>query len=187
MLIVISAIANAGNNNQASPSAPTATPNLFAGPVLGGTQDAFTAKYGQPSQDIGNLYFYQNLQVDITSDTHLADGMLVGVPKGQSWTMTMGTTQCAMFLPKDAVFVKSFPIVDTGTVYDGVAKVYTSQALGGVFALDKFTDQQHHQITSGTFTVAYTYHFDQAKQIWDKGQFLQCEIDLGIPDYLKTT
>ena len=165
------------------------TPLLFhgalRGTVLGGSQDAFTAKYGQPSDDIDNLYFYQNLQVDVTNN-HLVDNMVVGRPKGQTWSMGTGMAQCASFLPADSQQQKSFKTFD-GDQQSGLAVVYVSVALGQLFPASHFTDINHHLVTPGTFTVAYTYLFDKQKNIWDSHLFLQCEIDLGIPDYLKSS
>lgn len=165
---------------------PTAVPTRspLDGTVIGGTQNAFTTKYGQPSQDIGGLFFYQNLQVSVTSDNHV-DNMLVGVPKNQQWSMTTGQAQCQTFFPSDAITVKNFATADVDQQNDGVAYIYVSHALSQVFPSSRFTDQQHHQLTPGTFSVAYGYLFDQSKNVYNSTQFLQCEINLGIPDTIK--
>jgi len=166
------------------------TPLLFhgalRGTMLGGSQDAFTAKYGQPSSTIGEAFFYSNLQVGVLKGTQLVFTVLVGAPEHQTWTMATGMVQCASFLPADRERQESFKTFD-GNQQDGLAVVYESRALGQVFPASQFTDINHHLVTPGTFTVAYAYLFNKQKNIWDNHLFLQCEIDLGIPDYLKSS
>lgn len=165
----------------------TPAPDPLAGPVLGGMQNAFDAKYGKASNEIEGLFFYQNLQVSVVPDTHRVDNMLAGGPKVHPWTIDQGKQACKAFFPKDAVYVKSLKTLDVDKLNDGTMDLYTSKALAGIFDTSKFTNQQHHAMTPGTFSVAYSYWFNQGKNAWDKSHYLQCEINLGIPDVFKTT
>jgi|SRR5450755_3467351 len=184
LLVLVGVISNIGNGSPSQNSSSSiATPDPLAGARFGGQFAAFTAKYGQPESVISNLAFIQNLQV--SNDQGHVDNMLAGVPKGQTWTVSAGESQCKAFYPADAVHVRDFPTADVDKLNDGIAMVYTSAALARVFPAGRFIDQQHHPVAAGTFTVAYSYTFSKSTNQWDKAHLLQCELDLGIPDYLK--
>lgn len=149
------------------------------GVILGGTQSAFTAKYGEPSENVGALYFYQNLQVGVVGAGYLVNTILIGIPQGQIISMVTGIAECNAVIPSDSVYQREFSTYLSGP-QSGYAAIYVSKALSRVFPTSDFTDVNHELITPGTFTIAYNYLSNNSSE------FLDCEIDLGVPDYLKS-
>lgn len=114
--------------------APTPTTKpvaIVTGPTLGGTREAFTAKYGEPAApdlwDVHGVTFSLNMDTGVDSEDHAFE-MLVYRSNASTWTLAEARLACAAFLPTDAVFLHH-ATTSSGYTED----VYRSHRLAATF------------------------------------------------------
>jgi hypothetical protein len=123
---------------------------LLTGATLGGLQDAFAAKYGQPTGN-GTAKSYSFTLNDLpgvatatpagdaSSDgkQHVAS-LRIGPASGGNWNVSAAQTVCTSFLPPDAIFVKTQNVDGFGPerVYQSAALALTFPSDGAVFSME---------------------------------------------------
>ena len=147
-------------STQATTATPTG-PHIITEATLGGTQDAFTAKYGAPvtsgpTVDYGfTLADGTGAGVCICGTAAGLDGrqhveyMKVGPVIGVTWTHATKTAEAKQFMPLDAIYVRTIQDPDVGPIL-----VYTSADLAKTFPASEFTDSAGGpNPPAGTFSV----------------------------------
>lgn len=138
-----------------SPPKPTATftpsgPHILTGATIGGLQDAFQAKYGNPSgTGTAKTYTFDKGLVtatpagDASSDgkNHVVS-LRIGPSSGQ-WDAATAQPICEAFLPPDAQFLKAQDVAGFGP-----ERVYTSASLALSFGAGAFNGA-----APGTFSM----------------------------------
>ena len=130
--------------------------------TLGGTEAAFTAKYGQPTFSNNQIRHYQTtldgvgvlIVVELSTDgkgSPRAYFLHIVSPDSQvTWDANTAETIAKLFLPSDAQFTQSLTVPGFG-----VEQVYTSALLAASFPASDFTDATTNAIVAaGTFYYA---------------------------------
>ncbi len=170
------------NPTPTSTPTPTATAVKNAGPaVLGGTVDAFIAKFGPPNDhsSAGLPHFNRcgNSNIDqliLLQDSYGGTSahiiaVTVQACTSTSWTMSLATAMCSSFYPADAVYKRTVQVGDTS-----IDKIYFSATLAHKFTPDNFTDANSNPVQPGLFDVNYLYASNT-----DTSHIDSCDIDLG--------
>ena len=134
--------------------------------IIGSDTGAFVAMYGQPNNhsvpSAGYYHFrryarsnldYLIVQADASDGGIYAQrvkGVMAQAP-GAGWNQQEASAACNVFLPHDAVYVRT---VELANGYD---KVYFSATLAGLFRASAFTDPNGNQVKAGLFDVEYIY------------------------------
>lgn len=158
--------------NQATPTdLPTDTPTpppTVSTATLGGTENTFIAKFGQPSLSHAGTDSYtdaaKNLSIDVNFDWNIdrtpnmrAFGVTASpIGDNQTWSAATGKALCLSFLPSDATFVKTVPSAQQSSGL-GLIEMYYSQLLANTLPASYFTDYNQHQVKPGTIYLVYTY------------------------------
>ncbi len=138
--------------------------------VVGGTEAAFTAKYGDPtsSQTEQNgtqeiLYYTGNSDIGgfglvLLPGTITVYGIVIVAPTGQSWDATTATTVCISYLPSDSKLDQPQDVTDsTGSVV-GVLEDGYSAELANSLSPAYFNDGNSSSLVKpGTFSIKFTY------------------------------
>jgi hypothetical protein len=169
--------------------APTASPANAGTAVLGGTQAAFVAKYGQPTDNsnpaVGRLQFqrYAGTSVDFlivqldyydgASVRDRAYSITAQHPPDHFWTRTEAQNICRAFLPAAARFHNTVTVPGAaGTA--GVDDIYTSATLAGIFPASTFVDAAQNRVAAGTLDVHYIYAAPN-----DSSRVASCQLQVG--------
>jgi hypothetical protein len=169
---------------------PVETPSNAGPAVLGGTQDAFIARFGQPNDAStpagGQLHFqrfsgtttdFLIVQLDTfdgAAFSQRAFAITVNAPPGQPWSMETARSTCGQFLPSDASQTKQVDITTTqGTV--GTVLDYKSATLASTFPAQAFVDISHNLVAPGSFDVFF--HFTTPN---DTSRIDSCELQVGL-------
>lgn len=196
-----SAIATATPTRTATPGAtstptPTAlptpsptTPGVKAA-VLGGTQAAFVAAFGQPvagsNASVGRLQFqlYPNtnipfliVQLDIFDGSAVADrafSITAQAPPNQPWTLSQAQNICRGFRPADAQFLGSQQIIEPGGV-EGVDEQYTSATLANIFPASAFVGPTGEPVAAGSFDIHFIFAAPNSSN-----QITSCQLQVGL-------
>ncbi len=161
----------------------TATTIKNAGPaVLGGTLDAFIAKFGPPNDhsSAGMPHFNRcgNSNIDQLillqdsyggTSTHHIISVTVQACTSTSWTMSLAQANCSSFFPADAVYKRTVQVDNTS-----IDKIYFSATLAHEFTPDNFTDANSNQVQPGLFDVNYLYVSNT-----DLSHIDSCNVQLG--------
>jgi hypothetical protein len=156
--------------------------------VLGGTEEAFTKKYGNAAAAHGgDINEYQdtkeNLDIGIDYRTFDAAGHSLAyhfvffvdvsplAPK-QPWSAIVGQTFCNSFLPPDAYYVNTVPSTNPSLRF---IKMYYSASLANTIPAYFFTDFNRQQVKPGTIYLEYS-------GLNDSSRLQSCLIGTGQPD-----
>ncbi len=157
--------------NQTAGIFPTATATIAATPagshiitgaVFGGTQDAFTAAYGDPQMTGPTAHYSFTLpdgsqgaacfcgtKTGLDGQQHL-DFIHVGPDVAQTWSQSQLTTAAKLFMPTDAIYQRTINDPQVGPIL-----VYKSADLAKTFPASEFTDSvSGATLPPGTFSVA---------------------------------
>lgn len=149
---------------QGTPLATDTPASAAASAVLGATQDAFTAQFGQPQMH-GPVPWYSitaadGIQLvicvcDIEAGTdgqgHVGILSVGPTDASASWPESQGIAESKMFFPADAVYVHDIQDPDVGTLH-----VYRSAQLAATFPASAFanTGPSGGLVPPGTFIIA---------------------------------
>jgi hypothetical protein len=136
--------------------------------LLGSDISAFIARYGPPndhSDTANGQYYFQRYpnskrdylivltdNIDGSEYTNRVFGLSASA-NTDGWTMAQASTQCAMFLPRDAVHQNDVQLANLSAI----DKVYYSPSIGVLFPTSNFVDAENNPIKAGTFDVQYLY------------------------------
>jgi hypothetical protein len=149
-----------GNTN--SPGA--ATPNMVNAnlPVLGGSREAFTQKYGQPIllHDIFTFTAASGDRIFLALGTlqNFATGsvrvrtIILEPSDNMMWDTATAQALYEVFLPPDAHFTHD------GAGANGTYRFYTSALLANTFPAQAFVDSAGMRLPPGTFEVVCNNH-----------------------------
>lgn len=161
---------------------PTATTVANAGPaVLGGTLDAFIARFGQPDSQTSNLISHfmrcgnSNTDQIIVFQFPTATSRVISVTAQSCtpWTMSQAVAACTLFFPADAVYKSSVPIPSNQGTFPALDKIYYSRTLAREFTPNNFTDANQNNVQPGLFDVQYLYTGT------DMSHVDSCDVQLG--------
>jgi hypothetical protein len=153
---------------------------------LGGTVDAFTARFGTPSINNGAEWNYDRTCGDGTDwceSVLPSNGLdsqwyvaLITLTAHDSnpWDLTTARGICEDYMPPDAKFVQqlTYPFGDTSP--SGIVRVYMSETLAQIFSADQFNDSANKPVAPGTFDITYLYQSPSSTST-----FGDCQISLG--------
>lgn len=179
--------------NPTSPATSSPTPSPAAGDagpaIIGGTLEAFEAKFGAPNDhsdpSVFMYHFWRCGQaldcVIVTTDyldgataalAHRIIHVIVAHPDSSGpWTKSEAEAYCRTFAPNDLRYVKTIPDVSGGTGYD---IVYYSPTLAKIFPAKDFTDTNNNVTQDGSLDIEYLYAGDNPDQIDS------CDLVIGI-------
>ncbi len=151
--------------------------------VLGGTLDAFIAKYGTPhvrtqltvgfhtSCSSGSADCEQVGLFPGTNSRYFVDTLSFSTPDSQPWaSLGAAKTACRVGFPADAKLKSDGPDVRAGQTFGDYA-IYTSASLAKIFPASFFTDAQGNTTTPGTFDVLIL--------VTPSGTYSDCQIAAG--------
>ena len=201
LLIVILLLCSCGSTGTASTTSPSPTsqsagttptavttrvPSSTGSAFLGGSLNAFIAKYGQlndHSRD-GNprLERCKNSAVDqlalsqvsLESRSGPIMSILINACPSTSWSISQANTVCSAFYPSDAKYQRSVQVPGTDSQTASVDKIYYSATLAHTFAADNFTDNNGALVQPGLFDVNYFYASNS-----DTSHINRCDLELG--------
>ena len=158
--------------------------------MLGGTQAAFVATYGQPAAgsnaSIGRLLFqlfpnstipFLIVQLDIFDGSSVADcafSVTAQSPPNQPWTQSQAQNICRGFVPSDAQFLRSQQITGPGGV-EGVDDQYTSAALASIFPVSAFVGPTGEPVAAGAFDIHFIFAAPNSSN-----QIDSCQLEVGL-------
>ncbi len=161
---------------------PRATAIKNAGPaVLGGTVDAFIAKFGPPNDHSSEIMPHFNRCGNSNIDQVIllqnpaggTSGRIIAVTAQActttSWNMSLAKVICSSYFPADAVYKRT---VQVGTT--SIDKIYFSATLAHEFTPDSFTDANGNPVQPGLFDVNYLYASNTDTTYIDS-----CDVDVG--------
>jgi hypothetical protein len=166
--LATASVTTAASATATSATTPGATPTatgpagVITGAYLGGTQDAFTAAYGDPTMPY-NVAVYAVLQTDGTNAAASLYGFVAGTDGLQrvdnlafalnpnnTWTADANYQAARVLFPPDAVFVEDVQDQTLGTVH-----IYRSASLAASLPASAFANTQGGPTwPPGTFSVA---------------------------------
>jgi len=153
LLLPVVLLTGCGDDNSSNSQVTTA-------PTLGSTLDAFTARYGDATQDdidpsqyvIDTGFLGTGTTYRLTITSGLVSHIWIRIPSTDQSSKTL----CWSFLPRDAKFIKLYDGSDPDDI------VYVSRQLGSKFPASLFEDfgdtgpdQAPLPAPPGTFRVAY--------------------------------
>lgn len=165
---------------------PSPTPSTNTGAaVLGGSLNAFIAKFGQPNDhsDPGMPHFKRcsNSNIDqiiLMQENDSSSGLIVSILAAgctsTSWTTQFANAYCSTLLPSDAKYQRSVQIPGSSTQFASVDKIYSSATLAKAFTADNFTDVNGNLVQPGLFDVDYLYASNA-----DTSHVDSCNLQLG--------
>lgn len=162
------------NTTVLSQTSTTETPvgsQLIQAATLGGTYDAFKARFGYPNSSRGGVYTYsftapngKPAYVSIQFSAQGSDNQSRAYKITLASQVTLAEAPHSMtvissekeFLPKDAIFLqnKQAPI-------EGAYRLYRSASLAASFSDSAFTDSAGKLVMPGTFWLSYNSTFDE--------------------------
>lgn len=121
-------------------------PHLISGATIGGTQAAFTARYGSPDVQYGIPAYTTTIgpaavEIRLSDLTAASDGQprvdlfTIADPDGNAWTTATSAAVVAQFFPPDARHVRDDQTPDVGTLH-----VEQSADLAATFPASAFTN-----------------------------------------------
>jgi hypothetical protein len=164
----------------------TKVPSNTISAVLGGSPNAFTAKYGQPNDHSGNgeLRFercnnskWDQLslsQISLESKSGPIASIVVLPCPPASWSLAQANAICSAFLPPDAKYQRSVQVANADKQGPSVDKIYYSATLAHTFAADNFTDNNDALVQPGLLDVNYFYVSNS-----DTSHVNVCDLELG--------
>ncbi len=151
---------------------PTATPlptKPVNQPIIGGTEAAFTAKFGKPTStgvDQGNnlpTVTYKgskplgNITIELDSTRSYVVGIVLSAPQNAPWFAPTVQDFYPSFTPSDAKYDPSQTISDQNNNTVALYTLGHSQLLASSLPNDAFTDFQNQPVLYGTFTFEVYY------------------------------
>ena len=162
----------AGTPQPTATIGPTATP-LPTKPVnqaiIGGTEAAFTAKFGQPIStgvDAGNnlpTVTYKggkplaNITIELDSTRSYVVGIVISAPQNAPWFAPTVQDFYPKFAPDDATYDQSQTLTDQNNSTVALYALGHSQLLASSLPNSAFTDFQNQPILFGTYTFEIYY------------------------------
>jgi hypothetical protein len=162
----------AGTPQPTAATGPTVTP-LPTKPVnqaiIGGTEAAFTAKYGQPIStgvDSGNnlpTITYKgskplgNITIEMDSTHGYVVGVVISAPQNAPWFAPTVQDFYPTFAPGDATYDQSQTLTDQNNNTVALYALGHSQLLASSLPNGAFTDFQNQPILFGTYTFEIYY------------------------------
>ncbi len=186
LLVVSALLAGCASGPTGSPGSPAAqphTPVAPAGPaVIGGTLDAFKAKYGTPNSDswpAGGGYSFgtwpgtttDKIQINIKGGRVYT--LAVNAPPSQPWTIQEAENVCKVFLPSDARKASLTREVSDAAELFMVETYWVSPTVANEYPSSVFIDVDGQPETPGTVQVRYTVSTPDTTHV----QF--CDMNLG--------
>src|SRR5579884_3677937 len=155
--------------------------------TLGGTADAFTAKWGAIQQNLNGVVFSYNRQCGAAGQAYCesitlnqgVDGkfyvalITLSTADTQSRDSTTAHAVCGAYVPADSQFTRDVAYVP-GNSTTGDDRIYHSDSLAQRFTADQFVDGNQNPITPGTFDILYYYVTAN-----DDSQISDCQIAIG--------
>jgi hypothetical protein len=147
---------------------PVSQPKIGNQVVVGGTEDSFTAQYGDPTPmttadgthylqyDTGNNNIGQ-LDVILIPNTTIIFGIAIGAPIGQPWDSATAAEVCVSYLPGDAKLDQPQNVTDRAGNVVGLLQSGFSSELANTLPAGVFLDANNNQAKAGTFSTIYTY------------------------------
>lgn len=158
--------------------------------MLGGTQAAFIAKYGQPTSgsdaSVGRLQFqrfpnsnidFLIVQLDIFDGSTVSDraySITAQHPPNQPWSLSQAQNICRGLTPSDAHFVKTV-LITTPSGTEGVDEQYTSAALASIFPASAFVGPTQEPVTPGSFDIHFVY-----TSLGNNSLIDSCQLEVGL-------
>ena len=154
--------------------------------ILGGSLNAFIAKYGQPNNHSGdgNPRFERCKnsdvdqvalsQVSLESRSGPIMSILINSCPPTPWSVSQANTVCSAFLPSDAKYQRSVQVPGNSDQSPSVDKIYFSAKLAHTFAADNFTDNNGALVQPGLLDVNYFYVSNS-----DTSHMNGCDLELG--------
>ena len=150
-------------------SAPTKAPTIGSQVVVGGTEDAFTAKFGNPTSQqtqngaqeldyaTGDATIGQ-FGIVLWPDTRTVYGLVIAAPTGQPWDAITAIPLCINYLPGDVTLDQPKNITDTAGNVVGLFQSGYSTELANTLNPAYFNDAiGNNLVKPGTFSIRYTY------------------------------
>jgi hypothetical protein len=137
--------------------------------VVGGTEDAFNAKLGDPiSQGTyggspGLFYNPPDSQIGqfaviLVPGTRTIFGIVITAPTDQSWDASTAIAECVAYLPQDSTLNHHQDIKDSSGNVTGLYQSGYSAALANSLSPNFFIDASGDKVVkSGTFSTKYSY------------------------------
>ena len=162
----------AGTPHPTATTGATATPlptKPVNQPIIGGTEAAFTAKYGQPIStgvDAGNnlpTVTYRgskplgNITIELDSSRSYVLGVVISAPQNAPWFAPTVQDFYPKFAPGDATYEASQTITDQNNNTVAIYTLGHSQLLASSLPNSAFTDYQNQPVLYGTFTFEIYY------------------------------
>lgn len=138
-------------------------------PIIGGTEAAFTAKFGKPTStgvDQGNnlpTVTYKgskplgNITIELDSTRSYVVGIVLSAPQNAPWFAPTVQDFYPSFTPSDAKYDPSQTISDQNNNTVALYTLGHSQLLASSLPNDAFTDFQNQPVLYGTFTFEVYY------------------------------
>lgn len=156
-----------------------------AGPaILGGSLDAFIAKYGQPNthsadsephfKGCSNSSVDQLILSQVSLESDAGPITSITAQACTPWTTSFATTYCTSFLPPDAKYERSVNRPASSSQFASIDKIYYSATLAQEFAAEDFSDGSGDGVQPGLFDVNYLYANNT-----DMSHIGSCQLQLG--------
>jgi hypothetical protein len=147
---------------------PTSQPKIGNQVVVGGTEDSFTAQYGDPTPmttangthylqyDTGNSNIGQ-FDVILIPNTTIIFGIAISAPTGQPWDSATALEVCVNYLPGDAKLDQPQNVTNSAGNIVGLLQSGFSAELANTLPAGVFLDANNNQAKAGTFSTIYSY------------------------------